>query len=636
MIQWLVQMWGRLFLAPVSMLWLLLLVPVLIAFYFLKLKRAPVAVPSLLLWSKVLADQRVNSPFQRFKRHLLLWLQLAMLLLLIFAALQPFWRQGVEQFQALPVVVDISASMAAVDEQTGRSRLDEVKRQLHELVANLSPDQKVCLVAFDRTAWRVTDFTDNPRVLSQAIDRLQVRSVASDLSRPMRLVEALQGGIGFEKVRLYTDGVFNHDIDFQLPFELGYHKVGESVSNMGITAVAGRRRADRGWDLLVTVSGTAESAGLAQLKLLSAGKPVSEPIDLTLTPGGVERCWFYVDTDQPMVLTIGLEPMGFDGLASDNTAYLVLPATRALEVYIAAGLADVRRAMQGLAKVAVHDQPVTSGPCDLVITRRREDLSQAEAPLRLFVGLIPDDLQSVLEPVAAAGTLIDWQREDEALSALALENLSMVRQVGYRSGQDESDLEDAGYQVLAWTQRGPWLVGKQRGRGRDLFMLVSPDQTTLPYRAAFPMLIQNLYREAMGLAGLGQVRGVPTGVLPPMAGPAEMQCRVIDPSGQVQTVQSDGQGLVSGIAASEVGLYRLQWSDGRQTAVGVSLLDERETRLAGAETLAFEELKVSRRPPQPPSRLPLWRWLVILAGVVMLIEWWFYHRPMIRESEFDR
>ena len=37
----------------------------------------------------MLDDQRVNSPFQRFRRHLLLWLQLLILLLLCLAALQP-------------------------------------------------------------------------------------------------------------------------------------------------------------------------------------------------------------------------------------------------------------------------------------------------------------------------------------------------------------------------------------------------------------------------------------------------------------------------------------------------------------------------------------------------------------------
>ena len=48
-----------------------LLVP-LIIFYFLKLKRPRLELPSLALWRQVISDQRVNSPFQRFRRNLLM------------------------------------------------------------------------------------------------------------------------------------------------------------------------------------------------------------------------------------------------------------------------------------------------------------------------------------------------------------------------------------------------------------------------------------------------------------------------------------------------------------------------------------------------------------------------------------
>ena len=68
--------------------WLALLIPPLVLLYFLKLKRPRLAIPSLVLWRQVLTDQRVNSPFQKFKRHILLWLQLLLLVLLILAAMQ--------------------------------------------------------------------------------------------------------------------------------------------------------------------------------------------------------------------------------------------------------------------------------------------------------------------------------------------------------------------------------------------------------------------------------------------------------------------------------------------------------------------------------------------------------------------
>ena len=94
--------------------WLGLLILPLVAFYFLKLKRPRVNVPSLVLWQQVLNDHRVNSPFQRFKRNLLLLLQVILLVLIVFGAMQPFWRGRAERVQRIPVLLDCSASMAAL------------------------------------------------------------------------------------------------------------------------------------------------------------------------------------------------------------------------------------------------------------------------------------------------------------------------------------------------------------------------------------------------------------------------------------------------------------------------------------------------------------------------------------------
>ena len=64
--------------------WFLLLIP-LIVFYFLKLRRPRVDMPSLALWRQVISDQRVNSPFQKFKRNLLLLLQILLLCCLVLS-----------------------------------------------------------------------------------------------------------------------------------------------------------------------------------------------------------------------------------------------------------------------------------------------------------------------------------------------------------------------------------------------------------------------------------------------------------------------------------------------------------------------------------------------------------------------
>src|SRR6478735_8462789 len=95
--------------------WLLALLVPLVIFYFLKLKRPRLEIPSLVLWRQVLSDQRVNSPFQRFKRNILLLLQILILVLLALAAMQPFFRGNATSAERTPVLIDISASMAGAE-----------------------------------------------------------------------------------------------------------------------------------------------------------------------------------------------------------------------------------------------------------------------------------------------------------------------------------------------------------------------------------------------------------------------------------------------------------------------------------------------------------------------------------------
>ena len=88
-----------------SSAWFFFLIITLVDFYFLKLRRQRLEIPSLVLWQQVLQDSRVNSPFQKFKRNILLLLQLLLLCLLIIAAMDPI-ISGNSNDQKMPIIVD--------------------------------------------------------------------------------------------------------------------------------------------------------------------------------------------------------------------------------------------------------------------------------------------------------------------------------------------------------------------------------------------------------------------------------------------------------------------------------------------------------------------------------------------------
>ena len=66
------------FLAPVALA-LGLLLPVIVAFYLLKLRRTEHQISSTYLWRKMIRDVEANAPWQKLKPNLLLFLQLLFL-----------------------------------------------------------------------------------------------------------------------------------------------------------------------------------------------------------------------------------------------------------------------------------------------------------------------------------------------------------------------------------------------------------------------------------------------------------------------------------------------------------------------------------------------------------------------------
>lgn len=77
------------FLTPLALIALALAIPILLM-YMLRLRRREVVVSSTFLWRQIVRDQEANTPWQRLRRNLLLFLQLLILLLLVLALARPY------------------------------------------------------------------------------------------------------------------------------------------------------------------------------------------------------------------------------------------------------------------------------------------------------------------------------------------------------------------------------------------------------------------------------------------------------------------------------------------------------------------------------------------------------------------
>lgn len=628
--------WFPGFATPWFALLFLLLVP-LIIFYFLKLKRPRLEIASLALWRQVISDQRVNSPFQRFKRNLLLLLQIALLCLLALAAMQPYLHGNAEHAQYLPILIDCSASMAAKDEKTDKTRLDLAKQQVREIVDGLLPGQKLTLIAVNSTARRLTEFTDNKPLLISELNKIEVTDVPSKLEDGLQLAQALSRTFAIDTIRLYTDGNLPTRpdpqgrpmavVDFDLPFEVEFHQIDPGGANIGITAFNARRASVDRWDVFVRVESGVAGSTAGEVELFSNGRPVGAPESVVLNQKESQRLVFKVDAGEPAFLEARLKPDGFDALEADNVAYLDLPVGRELNVYCSPELPSYRHSLESLAGLILEpgeDGSTHVSNFDLVLSDSLDDLSR-DAATYYFVGAVPPDLQAHVKVETGLAEVVDWKRDAPLLQHVQLKEVQISDLPKKLPGVEDGDLEQVGYEILAFGNEGPLILRKRDGPRLFYYLLFHTDRSTLPYRVGFPILVQNAVNEALQQASLSELAGVPTGVLPPLALRPNETYTVTGPTGSVEQTANE-RGTLDGIAAPKVGRYDVQRDGNVVKRTGASLLNPTETSLAGVDEIQFRELKVAAEEDRLQSDKPLWPKLALAAFCMLLIEWWYFQK----------
>jgi Ca-activated chloride channel homolog len=610
-----------------SSAWLALLFVPLVIFYFLKLKRPRQRVSSLLLWYQVVNDQRVNSPFQKFKRNLLLLLQILVLACLVLAAMQPYLRSASPRAQYQPVLIDCSASMAALDKPGGITRMEAAKKQVETLIDNLLPDQQVALIAFHSTARRLTDFTDNKRILKEALAKLEVSPVRSQTIDALRMSQALSRTVPIERVLLVSDGNVPTETDFELPFELVFEQVPPGGPNMGITSFNARRASGEQWEVFVGVEGSPGAESTGKLELFRDGALVgSEPV--LLVPGRGKRLVFRLETAATASLEARLTPDGFDSLALDNVAYMQIPKSRPLSVYAPSTLPAFRRALSVQKGIELDDETkaVSGTSFDLIVSDRPEDV-KLESQAAFFVGFVPKDLEKLVSIIKGSIDVVDWDRSSALLQHVLLSDVTAVDQPKVAEGVHDGDFEKLGYTVLAFGRTGPLLLEKRLGARLEYYFLPHTDHSTLPYRVAFPILAANLVEIGRVQSGLSEVHESRTGVLPPLQLKPKTTYRVTGPAGISVDVTSTDTGLVNGVAAPAIGQYRVTEGGTEVARIGVSLLDSMETSLVPVSQLQFREnLQVAATSARLDADRPLWPTILLLGLGILLVEWWYFQR----------
>lgn len=631
--------------APLALIGLISL-PIIVAFYMLRLRRRDVPVGSTFLWQQLIRDVEANAPWQRLRFSWLLLVQLLIALIVVLAAARPFATVSSDLAANVVLIVDTSASMASRGAE--EDRIAAARDAARGVVERLPEGGRITVVDASDTATVLVSETDDRDAALEAIDGIAATQLPGDLTDAFALASALATRDSESTVVVVTDASGDELPAVGVGAPVHVEHVGATDANQAIAALSALRRAGGAQlDLFVAVSNPSAAEATRRLEVYADGALV-DARDLTVPAG--QRSEAVISSVPPNAELVEARLAGTDALAADDRAFAVVPAeatTRAL--LIGEGNTYLENALALLPRLdlfAVGE----AGYADAL-----EAADEAGTPYGLFVfdGVVPDEPPPgpalYLDPdedgpygtVAGRleGPVLD--RADPAEPLLRFVDLSTVH-VG-RARQIE--LADEMRPIVA-TGAGSPLIAVGEAAGERLAVIgFALDESDLPLQVAFPLLTSNLVEYLLP----------PTeGALPSSTRLGEPVTVSVDPvlaevayttsAGDDETAESVTLPVIGGRvtipAAERVGIGRLEAVsedpdlDGTvlgTTAVNLFSTDESDVRPGDPQRIVDMGRVVEGERPAPQDVRAEWWWPLALAALLLLaVEWLLFHRPTRR------
>jgi len=635
-----------------------IVIPALVALYFLKLKRQEAFVPTTLLWKRAVQDLQVNAPFQRLRKNLLLLIQLLILAAVLCALGQPVLSLDRGQSRRYVIMIDRSASMNTKEANT--TRLDQAKDQAKQLVENMrqrgafsmtgAADQAM-VVAFDKSARVMCTFTDDKRQLAAAIDSIpggdgqsmlgEALTVARASATPREAANNRSSEIP-PTMELFSDGRIADAYQQTLANEeFNYHRIGEAADNVAVTALQARRSYEKPAEVEVfaALSNYNQAAITCSLELRLDGNirsvkqvqvPGLRPAAGTQpeAPGQVSVTFGFND-DAGGVLEV--RQLRKDALACDDSAWIILPPPRQLAVLlVTSGNLPLQAVLKAcpLQKLDVKtpaefdklasDEAALAAAYNLVVLDR---YAPAKLPRGRYImfDATPPGMDVSSGDQMKDQLVVDWRSRHPVLQNVNLAGLYVTKPRKLTLPRDA--------EVLAEFGQSPAIALLRKAGTTVLLVGFDVMDTNWPFEPGFVMFLYN----ATGYLGMEDQQdtapalkvgdpitaaGFPPGLEADISGPGTSSLRIFaDPSG---TLRFPGTGLA--------GLYTLTPQDRPLRRFAVNILDDKESHIAPAAsvdlsgTIVAAQEGVTRK-----GNLEIWPYLAMAALVLACLEWFVYN-----------
>jgi hypothetical protein len=554
-------------------------------------------------------------------------------------------------------MVDCSASMATRDAEGGVSRLERATAlavaraealQGGGLLAVAAPE--IMVIAFAQSPQVVVPFTTSLARVEQGLRSIMQTDERTLLGPALELARAHQSGPREEtqgpaepaSIELFSDGAIGDPTEASLRGReaVEWTRVGRAdTPNAGLGAAGCERTGGDagGLETFASLRNFGDAESRLRLELRAGSRVVAvtaQPVAVAPASAGQgagqRRVVFPpVDPGTDRLLRWSVTPG--DAFPTDDVAQVAVRESRPLRLAMVGEDASVRSLLEALgpASLVTLDRPTG-------VTALGKDPAWAEGfDAVVWVGEPPPAFERgrwlLFGPPPALPGLHRfgepardfaraWRSEHPVLRQCNLNEL--VVQKAHRVAVESA------WTTLVEGGRSPIVVAGRVGAGFAIVCPFEPGDSNWPFQRSFV----NFTAQAIELlAGLGEVAGdssVEPGEMIRIRVPDRAsELRIQPPSGPAETMVVR-QGEAAWGPARRTGAYRVSWTDAKgqpgERWVAVNLFDESECRIASPERLALGGQRVS--PGGGPAAMEIWPFALALAIMLLLVEWWVYHR----------
>jgi len=593
--------------------------PVVVVFYLLKRKRVVKLVPSTILWQKFLAETQASAPFQKLRHNWLLLIQLLLLLIAVLALARPYFAGTSKGGRILVAILDGSASMQSTDETP--SRFEKARGQAKQLVEGMHPnDQMVVLLAAGVTEVRQSP-TSEKAALRRAIDGASPSDSPTRLNEALKLAETLIQNNTQAEIHLFSDGAADSLMEFEskgLP--LIYHKAGTRHANVGIVNLDVRSNPDNPAQraAFATIQNAATNEQAVRAELLFEGTVVGVKA-LTLKPKESSPQVFLVDQPRDGVLTLRLDAQ--DDLAVDNSASVVSLLPQPVKVLlVTAGNRFLEKALRAVPSVELAKTATLAESAegfDLVVLDGINPLELPKANL-LAINITRTNWFSGTAR-AESPSIVDWKGSHPLLRFVNFDNVQIAESFAVQPPSWALSLVDS--------PASPLVLAGELNRQRIIWIGFDTLQSTWPLRISFPMFMANavdwLNPASEKAAQLSVKAGDPFRLALP-EGTKSVEIMMPDGTKRLREIDPARKELLFGETQKQ-GIYTVDAGTNR-VLFCVNLLDNLETDTTPRSEIQFGSYAKVTSTTTRQANLEVWRWFALTALLILLFEWWYYHR----------